>query len=127
MSQQAIKALVEKRAELAGQLAPLEREATALRGQINHLDHVLVMLGYDDPDRIRPKRPTVNRFKHRELSIFVRELQREGLSVSNREAALRLIEAKGWDTSDADLLGKVSDSIKSAKRHLRTSRRAFQP
>lgn len=121
----ALKTLIAKRAELAGLLAPLEREAATLRTQINHVDHVLLMLGYENPEAIRPKRPVVNRFRNRELSIFVRELQRDGLSLTNREAALRIVAAKGWDAGDADLLRKVTDSIKSARRHLNAGSRAI--
>jgi hypothetical protein len=116
----AIRALVEKRAELSGKLADLERQKNAIRVQINHIDHVLAIMGYGEPPRlIRAARPKVNRFANRELAKFIRELQRDGLVLTNRDAALKIIEAKGWDAGDRDLLRKVVESIKSAKKQLR--------
>lgn len=116
----AIRALIEKRAELAGRLLELERQKGALRVQINHVDHVLAIMGYGEPPRlIRAVRPKANRFANRELAIFIRELQRDGEVLTNRDAALRIIERKGWDAGDRDLLRKVVESIKSAKKQLR--------
>jgi hypothetical protein len=120
----AIRALIEKRAELAGKLADLERQKNAIRVQINHVDHVLAIMGYGEPPRlIRAVRPKANRFANRELGKFIRELERDKLALTNRDAALKIIEAKGWDASDRDLLHKVVESIKSAKKQLRRAAR----
>ena len=60
-------------------------------------------------------RPKVYLFKRRELAMFVHELGREGLTLTNRDAALRMIAAKGWDAADLDLVRRVTEAIKSAK------------
>lgn len=93
----AIAALVHKRAELSGMILDLDRQRAALRSQMHHVDHALAILGYGKPPRdIRPKQPKTNRFQNRELSIFLRELARDGERLTNREAALRMIAKKGW-------------------------------
>lgn len=121
-----ISALVRKRAELAGKAIDLDRQKAKLRAEIRHIDHALAIFGYGDPPRkIAPVRPKVYRFKRRELAIFVRELARDGMTLTNREAALRLIAAKGWNADDAELVRAVTESVKSAKNwQNRSERRA---
>lgn len=111
-----ISALIAKRAELSGKLVDLDRQKAALRAQLVHVDHTLAIFGYGDPPRdIPPVRPKTYLFKRRELAIFVRELARDGAKLTNREAALALIARKGWDASDAELVRKVTEGVKSAK------------
>lgn len=111
-----ISALVAKRAELSGRLIDLDRQKAAIRADLRHVDHTLAIFGYGDPPRdIPPVRPKVYRFKRRELAIFVRELARDGAKLTNREAALQVMERKGWDAGDAELVRKVTESVKSAK------------
>jgi hypothetical protein len=111
-----VSALVAKRAELSGKSLDLDRQKAELKAQIGHIDHTLAIFGYRDPPRdIKPVRPKVYLFKRRELALFLMDMQREGLKLSNRDAALRLIAAKGWEAGDAQLLRKVTESIKSAK------------
>jgi hypothetical protein len=111
-----ISALVAKRAELAGLSLDLDRQKAALKAQISHIDHALAIFGYRDPPRdIKPVRPKVYIFKRRELSLFLMGMQREGLKLTNRDAALRLIGSKGWDASDLELIRRVTESVKSAK------------
>jgi hypothetical protein len=111
-----ISALVAKRAELSGKLIDLDRQKAALRAQLRHVDHTLAIFGYGDPPHeIAPVRPKVNRFKRRELATFVMGLEREGVKLSNRDAALRMIGAKDWDAGDAHLVRVVTEAIKKAK------------
>jgi hypothetical protein len=112
----AISALVAKRAELSGKSLDQDRQKAELKAQISHIDHTLAIFGYRDPPRdIKPVRPVVYRFERRELPLFLMDMQREGMKLSNRDAALRLIAAKGWDAADLDLVRKVTESVKSAK------------
>lgn len=118
-----ISALVAKRAELAGQALALDRQKATLRAQINHIDHSLAIFGYKDAPRdIKPKDRHVYRFKRRELPRFIRQIESGG-KLPNREIAMRIIAAKGWDAADRELTAKVADSIKSAKNWQRQCQR----
>jgi hypothetical protein len=119
----AISALVAKRAELSGKSLDLDRQKAELKAQISHIDHTLAIFGYRDPPRdIKPVRPKVYRFARRELSLFLIDMKREGLDLSNRDAALKLMALKGWDVADLDLVRKVAESVKSAKNWGRRGR-----
>lgn len=111
-----ISALVAKRAELAGRMLDLDKQKAALKAQLRHVDHTLAIFGYSDPPRdIPPKRPHVYRFKRNELPRLIRRIEAEGEKLTNRDIALRIMEGKGWDASDRDLVAKVAESVKSAK------------
>jgi hypothetical protein len=109
-----ISALVTKRAMLTGQMLDLDRRKAALRVQVHHIDHSLAIFGYKDaPRAIRPVAPKVYRFDRRELG---RLLARFTVG-TNREIALAIIVHKEWDIGDRVLVGKVADSVKSAKKY----------
>jgi hypothetical protein len=119
-----ISALVAKRAELSGKMLDLDRQKAALKAQLRHIDHTLAIFGYADPPRdIAPKQPRVYRFKRRELSRLLLDMERDGISRTNREIALQIMSAKGWDTEDRALVAKVTDSVKSAKEYRRQRER----
>lgn len=123
-----ISALKTKRAELSGKLIDLDRQKAALRAQLRHVDHTLAIFGYGDPPRdIPPVRPKTYLFKRRELAIYVRELARDGSTLTNREAALQMIERKGWDADDAELVRKVAEGVKSAKNWQQRQKRVMSP
>ena len=108
-----IYALVAKRAELSGQVLDLERQKAALEDQLCHIDHALAIFGYAKPPRdIKPKVTAVRLFKRNELARLLRRDSGQG---TNREIALRLMVAKGWDAADCALVAKVTDSVKGAK------------
>ncbi|MDP2733398.1 MAG: hypothetical protein Q8O63_09875 [Hoeflea sp.] len=103
-----------KRAELDGMRRALRQKGAYLKDQIAHIDHVLVIFGYKgSPQAIKPKQHKVYRFKRRELSMLIRQFE----GGTNRDVALRIIEHKGWDAEDRDLVAKISDSVKSAKQY----------
>jgi len=92
----------------------LRQQGAHLKDQIAHVDHVLAIFGYKDPPRaIKPKQHKVYRFKRRELSILLRQYE----GGTNRDIALRIIEHKGWDAGDRELVAKITDSVKSAKQY----------
>jgi hypothetical protein len=109
-----ISALVTKRAELDGMRRALRQKGAYLKDQIAHIDHVLVIFGYKGlPQAIKPKQHKVYRFKRRELSMLIRQYE----GGTNRDIALRIIEHKGWDADDRELVAKIADSVKSAKQY----------
>lgn len=109
-----ISALVAKRAELDGLRLALRQQGAHLKDQIAHVDHVLAIFGYKDlPEAIKPKQHKVIRFKRRELSMLIRQFE----GGTNRDIALRIIEHKGWDGEDLDLVAKITDGVKSAKQY----------
>lgn len=119
-----ISALVAKRAELSGKMIDLDGQKAALRAQLRHVDHTLAIFGYGDPPReITPVRPKVNRFKRRELAMFVMGLEREGVKLSNHDAAQRIMGAKGRDASDRELVRKITEAVKKAKNWRNRTRR----
>ena len=122
-----ISGLVAKRAELAGRMEDLERQKAKLRAELRHIDHSLAIFGYKDPPRdIKPIRPKDYRFRRRELWMLIREIESEAVSKpANREIALTIMERKGWDIHDRELVAKITDSVKSAKNWQNRKRRRF--
>lgn len=109
-----ISALVSKRAELDGMRRALRQKGAYLKDQIAHIDHVLVIFGYKgSPEAIKPKQHKVYRFKRRELSMLIRQYE----GGTNRDIALRIINHKGWDAEDRELVAKIADGVKSAKQY----------
>ncbi|TIS89703.1 hypothetical protein [Mesorhizobium sp.] len=111
-----IYALVAKRAELSGQVLDLERQKAVLI-ELGHIDAALAIFGYAKPPYdIKPKVTAVRLFKRNELARLLRKDSGQG---TNREIALRVIEAKGWDAADSALVAKVTESVKGAKKWAR--------
>lgn len=120
-----IYALIAKRAELAGLLLQLDRQKVEVAVQIEHIDHALAIFAYEgDPRGIKPRRKHVYRFKRRELPALMREIEADSANLTSREAALRIIAAKGWDTADRALVTKVTECVKSQKGWRRRSQRS---
>ncbi|MER8961400.1 MULTISPECIES: hypothetical protein [unclassified Mesorhizobium] len=109
-----IYSLIAKRAELSGQVLDLERQKAALEYQLGHIDAALAIFGYAKPPRdIKPKVTAVRLFKRNELA---RLLRRDSGECTNREIALRIMAAKGWDAADSALVARVTESVKGAKK-----------
>ncbi|UVC14030.1 hypothetical protein [Mesorhizobium onobrychidis] len=109
-----IYALIAKRAELSGQVLDLERQKAVLEDQLGHIDAALAIFGYaKPPSDIKPKVTAIRLFKRNELARLLRRDSGQG---TNREIAMRIMAAKGWDAADSDLLAKVTDSVKGAKK-----------
>jgi len=103
-----INALIEKRAELAGYLADLERRAVQCRADLVHLDSTLRMFNPEfDPDSIMPKQPQRRSlyFQMGEVAQRCREAIRKagGQPISADEIAISAIRDKGLDPQDKKL------------------------
>ena len=101
--------MVAKRAEISGLI---RFKGADLADQLQHIDAVLVILGYKgDPEQIVPLRRKPNRFRRGELYRLILKHEAEG-SASNKQTAQRIVQGKGWD---AALVKPIMDCIKTAK------------
>ncbi len=115
-----ITALVSKRSELAGGLIKLDKQRAAIKSRLSHVDQTLKMFGYqDNPNQIAPRCRYVRLFKRGELHHIVAEIMRKAQSsMPNKEIAAMVIRMKGWDSSDTDLLDRVTQSVKPSRRSI---------
>jgi len=105
----AINALVAKHSEISGLI---RFKGADLADQLQHIDAVLVILGYKgDPSQIVPLRQKPNRFRRGELYRLILKHEAEG-SATNKETATRIVLARGWG---AALVKPIMDCIKAAK------------
>ncbi len=101
-----INALIEKRAEIAGAIAVLERQISQRRADLAHVDATLRMF---DPDvQVRairakfPAKPRSSLFGNGEISQRCREAIRDagGEPISAEAIAVRAMTEKGLDPED---------------------------
>jgi hypothetical protein len=120
-----ISALVAKRAEIAGMIHDLDLKRAALAVDLEHVDRVLMMYGYKGLRQIRAKKPLAPPlFARREVPLYLRELERTGVTKGVREIALALIERRGWDAGDNALVKKAIEAVRSARKALARQARA---
>src|SRR4051812_46781955 len=121
-----INALIEKRAELAGYLADLERRAIQCRADLVHLDSTLRMFKPDfEPDGIAPKAPAPRRsqyFPKGGISRFCLDTLRraKGVPISAHDIAARAMRERGLNLDDArlkaDFVRRVQWSLNSIRK-----------
>jgi len=112
-----ITALVSKRSELAGDLIKLDKQRAAIKSRLNHVDQTLKMFGYQgNPNQIAPRCRYVRLFKRNELKCMVRDFIRKNGQAPNKDIALYVCERKGWDCADVELIERITQSIKPARR-----------
>ncbi|MGX5839920.1 hypothetical protein ACWGTI_04250 [Mesorhizobium sp. ArgA1] len=98
----------------------MDRQRSVLIDQLAYIDHTLAIFAYEgDPAEIKPKRKHVYRFKRRELPRLMRDIEAEGVKLTYRETAARIIEMKGWDATNGALVAKVIECVKSQKNWYR--------
>jgi hypothetical protein len=120
-----ISALREKRALVAGVIEKLERKLEQHRADLTHIDGVLRLFQPEhDPASIKPKRPYARRtryFARNELSRLVMDTLRAagGALRTTDDIAGRVIEAKGFDATDAALRGSIRDQVLTLLRSFR--------
>jgi hypothetical protein len=108
-------ALRDKRAEISGMIADLEKELSRRRADLAHLDATLRLFAPDlAPQSIKPRRRTGRNawFRKGERSRLVFTLLRTAdRPLATREITNRLAAAKGIDPSDAQALYAVHKTI----------------
>lgn len=116
-----ITALIQKRADLAGELAETEARVIAIRANIEHVDCCLALFGYKpDPQDIPPRRRQRGRiFRRGELSRMVYDILRAATGpISNREIAARIVAIMNWDQENEDLISDVAVRVKDARKRM---------
>jgi hypothetical protein len=104
-----ISGLVEKRAELAGILADLERKATQCRSDLVHLDAALRLFAPEyEPDAIKPKQVIPPRSLYFQMGVIsdrCREALRkaDGQSLSAQDIAVAAMQDKRLDVLDSKM------------------------
>jgi hypothetical protein len=113
-----ITALVDKRAELAGDIVTLDKQRRSIRAKIAHVDQTLKLFGYEgDPSDIAPRVRYQRLFRRGELTRMMFDILREARSaMTNKEIAAEVIRRKGWEGDD--LVARITDSVKAARRKM---------
>src|ERR1700736_6138337 len=112
-----ISALREKRAIVSGLIEKLERKLEQHRADLTHIDGVLRLFQPDrDPGDIKPKRTYTRRtryFARNELSRLCMDALRatDGSLMTTDAMESRVIEAKGFDATDAALRKAIGDQV----------------
>jgi hypothetical protein len=117
-----ISGLRKKRAELAGLIDTLEKQAAQLRADLVHIDGVLRLYQPEhDPTEIRPKqmRGRNRYFAYGELARLCREALRDASPLSVADIVGSVITAKGFDTGDHALRERVDDLVKATLAPMR--------
>lgn len=117
-----VSALVQKRAELSGELAQLDERRAALKAHIANIDAVLRLFRYiGDPTKIKPRRRRGWMFRRGELQRLILDIERDARRpLRNDEFAHEVIIRKGWDPIP-DLLDSVADKVKDVRKRLARS------
>src|SRR3954471_17032415 len=112
--------LVEKRAELAGEIRQAEDRLEQMHSDILHVDATIRLI---DPsyhtDAIVPKarRQRRERFANGELfRLILDTLRRSPDAMTSREVALALMQRKGYDTQDAATVRLVEKRVDATVR-----------
>lgn len=115
-----ISGLIAKRSELAGNLQRLDTDRKTLKDQIEHVDQVLAIFGYNgDPKLIGPVGKYDRLFNRGELKRLVGEILRTSDGpLTNREITIQIIQKRGWDAGNENLIERVTDSVRPARRGL---------
>lgn len=116
-----VTALVQKRADLAGELAETEIHAKTIRANIDLVDKCLALFGYKpDPQGIPPRRRQRGRiFGRGELSRMVYDILRAATGpITNREIGARIVAIMNWDQENADLISDIAVRVKDARKRM---------
>ena len=113
-----ITALIRKRAELSGDLKKLDKQRRSIRDKIVHVDNALKLFSYDgNPRHIPPRCQYTRLFKRGELRRMVADILRTANApMLNKEIAAQIVQKRGWSVDDAELLERITASVKPARR-----------
>jgi hypothetical protein len=125
LSELAISALRQKRAELAGEVIHYQREIARIRGELVHVDAVLRLFAPDSPpEHILPKyhRPPRSEYlAHGEIRRRCLEAMRDGAVITAESVVVQMMRDKGLDAEGDQRLR--SDLLKRTLRALDALRR----
>src|SRR4051812_31357537 len=114
----ALSALIEKRAELAGDIRGLEDQLEQKRSDILHIDAVIRLIDPEfQPDAIVPKRRRPRRewFGNNELlRLILDTLRQVSEPLTAKEVATAIMEKRGFDTNDAVTVRLIEKRVFSA-------------
>ena len=120
-----VSALVDKRAELAGEIEGLERQADQLRAGLLHIDSAIRIFAPEyRPNEIRPKakRKKGEWFAQGEMMRLVLETLRKASDpLTAKEIALALMGHKGFEISDERTVRLVEKRAFSVLRGARAA------
>jgi len=114
-----VTALVDKRAELSGELGKLDERRTAIKAHIANLDAVLRLFRYaGDPAKIKPRRKRNWIFRRGELQRIVIDIERAATKpLDKHEIAAEIMSRKGW-LPDPNLVESIADKVKDVRKRL---------
>jgi hypothetical protein len=123
-----VSGLKAKRAEIAGHIRDLEKEAKVWKARLAHIDASIKLFDPDAKlDAIKPKRKRhqAHYFRHGEQGRLILDTLREHPSITATEVATRLLALKGMPT-DPDTVTEAKDrallALRALKRTGRVSR-----
>jgi hypothetical protein len=119
----AVSALIDKRADLAGDIRSLEQQLYQARANLVHLDATIRLLEPTfKPDVIAPKskRQRAGWFSEGDLPRTILDIPRTAPEpLTSREVALAVMERRGFSPDDETTLATVESRVNGALRRRR--------
>ncbi len=111
--------LKRKRDELSGEILRHKERLKAAQADLEHIDHVLRIMGYDKgPSLIQPIKKSIWLFKRGELKRLILDIQRKaGRPLSNREFSIEVIHRKGRENT-APIQRVMDKKVRGARRRI---------
>jgi hypothetical protein len=111
--------LIEKRAELAGEIEAMQARLDQMRADLVHLDAAIRIFGPDaEPEAIRPKKPSrkgCDWFGRGELGRLVLEALRDAREpMTTAEVTRAVMERRGMSAGDAASRRRIEGMVKGA-------------
>lgn len=109
--------LVKKRAEIAGQHKVAMKAADKLKADLDAIDRVLILCGYqEDPKGIAPRGKYKQLVGRNELKLTIINMLREEPS-DDEVIAAQIIASKGWSADmRTEVLKRVRDAIQRQQK-----------
>ncbi len=120
----ALNELIRQHRILVADLIAADSQVSNLRDQIRAVETVMQLLGHEGEMPAYPvRRPTFPIFARGEIKKAIRDLGRAKPQLTGpQEIAREIVAAKGWDSENGMLLGRVARAVKDhRKRHGRDS------
>ena len=116
MSTQIIAGLLKARDDMLGELLAMRDQCASIYNDIEALDRVLDVLGYDGPplEERQPRQHRLVIFARNELRQFLLRELRKGEALSSRDLAERICCEEGKDISDQRMVLDVTRRVSKA-------------